>query len=157
ITKGAKGFSAKVDGNTITISYKSDIDVNELYRAREKFKSVFIVGVKGIKQVLPVRRGDEFLIITLGSNLKEVFKLPFVDVYRTRTNEISDVQKVLGIEAARQAIMDEVYDVVAAQGLKIDMRHIMLVADTMCSSGTIKGITRYGVVSDKSSVLARMS
>src|SRR5690606_11412565 len=90
-------------------------------------------------------------------NLKEVFKLPFVDVYRTRTNEISDVQKVLGIEAARQAIMDEVYDVVAAQGLKIDMRHIMLVADTMCSSGTIKGITRYGVVSDKSSVLARMS
>ena len=33
----------------------------------------------------------------------------------------------------------------------------MLVADTMCVSGSLKGVTRYGVVSEKSSVLARAS
>ncbi|MBT7497331.1 DNA-directed RNA polymerase subunit A'', partial [Candidatus Woesearchaeota archaeon] len=38
-----------------------------------------------------------------------------------------------------------------------DVRHIMLVADTMCVNGNIKGITRYGVVSEKSSALARAS
>ena len=41
--------------------------------------------------------------------------------------------------------------------MNVDIRHIMLVADTMCVSGTLKGITRYGVVSEKSSVLARAS
>jgi DNA-directed RNA polymerase subunit A" len=37
------------------------------------------------------------------------------------------------------------------------MRHIMLVADIMTASGVVKGITRYGVVSEKASVLARAS
>jgi len=64
---------------------------------------------------------------------------------------------VLGIEAAREAIINEVKKVIDSQGLKVDTRHIMLVADTMCVSGQVKGITRYGVVSEKSSVLARAS
>jgi DNA-directed RNA polymerase subunit A" len=64
---------------------------------------------------------------------------------------------VFGIEAARQAIIDEVFKVIEAQGLTVDIRHIMLVADTMCVSGGVKGITRYGVVSEKASVLARAS
>ncbi|GAF92313.1 unnamed protein product, partial [marine sediment metagenome] len=62
-----------------------------------------------------------------------------------------------GIEAARQAIINEVLKVIEAQGLNVDVRHIMLVADTMCANGEINGITRYGVVSEKASVLARAS
>ncbi|MFT4310132.1 MAG: DNA-directed RNA polymerase subunit A'' [Candidatus Woesearchaeota archaeon] len=157
LTKGSKGITVSVEDKTLHIANKTEIDVNALYKQREKLRSTFIAGVKGIKYVLPVRRGEEFVIITSGSNLKDVFKLPFVDTYRTRSNEISDIIKMLGVEAARQTIIDEVAGVVEAQGLKIDMRHIMLVADTMCSTGVVKGITRYGVVSDKSSVLARMS
>jgi len=106
---------------------------------------------------LPVKRGDEFLIITAGSNLKEVLKLDFVDSGRITTNNIFEIATVLGIEAARQAIINEVYGVIENQGLNVDIRHIMLVADTMCNLGAIKGITRYGVVSEKSSVLARAS
>ena len=49
------------------------------------------------------------------------------------------------------------FKVIEAQGLNVDIRHVMLVADTMCISGEIKGITRYGVVSEKASVLARAS
>jgi DNA-directed RNA polymerase subunit A" len=64
---------------------------------------------------------------------------------------------VLGVEAARQSILAEVFKVIEAQGLNVDVRHIMLVADTMTITGTVKGITRYGVVSEKSSVLARAS
>ena len=63
----------------------------------------------------------------------------------------------LGIEAARQAIINEVYKVIENQGLNVDIRHIMLVADTMTFTGKVRGITRYGVVSEKSSVLARAS
>ena len=53
--------------------------------------------------------------------------------------------------------MEEVYKVIDAQGLNINVRHIMLVVDIMCSSGLVRGITRYGVVSEKASVLARAS
>ena len=114
-------------------------------------------GVKGVSQVLPVKRGKEYVVLTAGSNLKTVMKMREVDSNRTTSNDIYEIYSTLGIEAARQAIIDEVYKVVEAQGLNIDRRHIMLVADTMCLNGAVKGITRYGVVKEKTSVLARAS
>ena len=95
--------------------------------------------------------------MTAGSNLSEVLQLDGVDAYRTTTNNIFELWEVLGIEAARQAIIDEVYKVIENQGFNIDIRHIMLVADTMSVSGNVRGITRYGVVSEKASALARAS
>ena len=107
--------------------------------------------------MLPVKREEEFVIITAGSNLADVLQLEEVDAYRTTTNNIFEIEQVLGIEAARQSIINEILKVIESQGLDVNVRHIMLVADTMCVSGSLKGITRYGVVSEKSSVLARAS
>jgi DNA-directed RNA polymerase subunit A" len=134
-----------------------DNGFNEIYRIKEKLKDAYIKGVKGISQVLPVKKGDEFVIITAGSNLKKVLPLDVVEPERTTTNDIFEIEGVLGIEAARQAIIDEVFKVIENQGLNVDIRHLMLVADVMCASGVVKGITRYGVVGEKSSVLARAS
>ncbi len=151
--------SIKVKDDVIELKLKAKEDrtLNSLYKLKEKVKDVYVAGIKGIKQVLPVRRKEEFIIITAGTNLAKVLELDFVDPSRTVSNDIHEIGKVLGIEAARQAIIDEVFKVVEAQGLNVDIRHVMLVADTMCTSGSIKGITRYGVVSEKSSVLARAS
>jgi len=104
-----------------------------------------------------VKRHEEFIIICAGTNLKKILEMDFVDPTRTTSNDIFEIAGALGIEAARQAIINEVYKVIETQGLDVDIRHIMLVADTMCSSGEVKGITRYGVVSQKASVLARAS
>jgi len=155
----SKEASAKEDGEGLTVKLKGrdEKGLNDLYKVKEKLRDVYVCGVKGITQVLPVKRRDEFIIITAGSNLKKILELDFVDASRTASNDIHEIQKVLGVEAARQAIIDEVFKVIEAQALNVDIRHIMLVADTMCSSGEIKGITRYGVVSEKSSVLARAS
>ncbi len=152
----AAGFKLK-DETIIAKPKKKNESLNVIYNLKEKIKEVEILGIKGINQVLPVKREDEFLIITAGSNLKKVLELPFVDPVRTFTNDINEVADVLGIEAAREAIINEVSKVIEAQGLNVDIRHIMLVSDTMCSNGRIKGITRYGVVSEKTSVLARAS
>ncbi|MBI4145770.1 DNA-directed RNA polymerase subunit A'' [Candidatus Woesearchaeota archaeon] len=152
--------SVKLEGDSLTLKLKEKEDnrgLNALYRLKEKCKDVFVKGIKGVRQVLPVKRKDEYLIITFGSNLKKVFELDFVDTERTTTNDIYEISEVLGVEAARQAIIDEVFRVIETQGLDVDIRHIMLVADTMTASGEIKGITRYGVVSEKASVLARAS
>lgn len=161
VSKGlSKDASAKEnkEGNLVLkLKGKDDKGLNDLYKLKEKARDVYVCGIKGIKQVLPVKRKDEFIIITAGSSLKKVLALDFVDPTRTLSNDLYEIAGTFGIEAARQAIIDEVFKVIEAQGLNVDIRHIMLVADTMCISGWIKGITRYGVVSEKASVLARAS
>ncbi|MBW2997248.1 DNA-directed RNA polymerase subunit A'' [Candidatus Woesearchaeota archaeon] len=157
VEKPLKDFNVKVKDNVITIKSTKDEGLNELYKLKEKIKGVHISGIKDVYQVLPVRRGDEFIIITAGSNLKEAFANDYVDSNNTTTNNVFEVSQVLGIEAARQAIINEVFKVIENQGLNIDKRHMMLVADMMCNAGSIKGVTRYGVVSQKASVLAKAS
>lgn len=158
IKRSFKSFSVDVDKNQLVItSSKQKVDIKELYRLKEKIRSTYIKGVKNIKQVLPVKKDEEFIIVTSGTSLHRVLTLPFVDADRTVSNDIHEVAEVLGIEAARETILREVLNVIETQGLNVDVRHIMLVADTMCVSGMIKGITRYGVVQEKSSALARAS
>ena len=154
-----KSASVKMgdDGVEVKLKGKDEKSLNELYKLKEDLKEVYVTGMKGITQVLPVKRHEEFIIITAGTNLKKVLELDFVDTTRTVSNDVYEIASVLGVEAARQAIIDEVFKVIEAQGLNVDIRHIMLVADTMCVSGGVKGITRYGVVSEKASVLARAS
>ncbi|MEK6868311.1 MAG: DNA-directed RNA polymerase subunit A'', partial [Nanoarchaeota archaeon] len=153
-----KGASAKLKDGALLIKPKGkDVTVNELYKLKEKFKTLYVAGVKGIKQVLPVKRGDEFIIITAGTNMKSVIELEFVDGTRTISNDIFEIYAVLGVEAAREAVVREVFKIITEQGLNVDVRHLMLVADTMCVTGKLKGITRYGIVSQKSSVLAKAS
>jgi DNA-directed RNA polymerase subunit A" len=159
IEKSIRGATVKEENGNIVLKLKSkdEKSLNELYKLKESAKDIYIQGIKGISQVLPVKRKDEFIIITAGTNLKKILELDFVDATRTTSNDVFEIASTLGIEAARQSIIDEVLKVIDAQGFNVDARHIMLVADTMCASGEIKGITRYGVVSEKASVLARAS
>ncbi|MGM5485167.1 MAG: DNA-directed RNA polymerase subunit A'' [Nanobdellota archaeon] len=158
VEKSVKNSSVKTEENMIQIKIKGkEVGLNDLLRLKETVRSIYIKGIKGITQVLPVKREEEFVLVTAGSNMKEIFKQDFVDKTRTKTNDIHETAKLLGIEAARQTIVNEVTGVLNAQGLEIDARHIMLIADAICRIGRIKGITRYGIVKQKSSVLARAS
>lgn len=153
-----KKLNVKTDGETIMVTYEGKPEeIKEIYLIKEKIKNIRLKGVKGIRQVLPVKRGEEYVILTAGTNLKDVLEQEEVDAKRTTTNDIYEIREVLGIEAARQAVLNEVDKVIEAQGLNINVRHIMLVADMMCGNGEVKGITRYGVIGEKASVLARAS
>lgn len=158
LNKQLKGYSSKDNKDSVIVKARGkDDSLNEIYKLKEKLKEIHIKGVKNITQVLPVKRGDEYIIVTSGTNLAEILQMEEVDSFRTTTSDIFEIQAVLGVEAARQAIINEVLKVIENQGLNVDVRHIMLVADTMCASGEVMGITRYGVVAQKSSVLARAS
>ncbi|MFA6072729.1 MAG: DNA-directed RNA polymerase subunit A'' [Candidatus Woesearchaeota archaeon] len=159
LKKTVKAYTFKLDkDNTIVVTQGAkDKDIIHLYKLKEKLKTIHIHGIKGIKQVLPVKKGGEFLIVTAGSNLKEIVVLDAVDSTRTFTNNIYEVEKIFGIEAARQLIINELMKVIEEQGLNVNIRHIMLVADAMCMSGKVLGINRYGIVKEKPSVLARAS
>jgi DNA-directed RNA polymerase subunit A" len=153
----AYNFKQEKDNTIIVTQATKDKDIIHLYKLKEKIKTVHVSGLKGIKQVLPVKKGGEFLIMTAGSNLKDVIEMDFVDTTRTVTNNVYEIEKIFGIEASRQLIINELMKVIEEQGLNVNIRHIMLVADAMCMSGRVLGINRYGIVKEKPSVLARAS
>jgi DNA-directed RNA polymerase subunit A" len=129
--------------------------IKELRKLANKAKEVYLRGIKGIERVVMRREGGEYVIYTEGSNLKDVLKIPGVDITRTKTNDIMEIESVLGIEAARNAIINETLDTLEEQGLRVDVRHLMLIADMMTVDGTVKAIGRHGVSGEKASVLAR--
>jgi len=149
-----KDFNVK--GNDMKISIVlSELDFKAIYKLKEKLKETIISGVKGILQVVVANREKDYVILASGSNLKEAMEIKGIDKNRVFSNDIHNVAEVLGIEAARQTIMDEIKKVIETQGLDINERHFKLIADAMTSSGVVKGVTRMGIISDKASILAR--
>lgn len=158
VSDSLKTVDVRLGVDKIILSPKTaENQILELYKLKEKAKSVIISGVSGVKQVLPVKSENEFMILTAGCNLKEVLKIPDVDETRTIGNDIHEIKKILGIEAARQAIINEAVHVLNEQGLDVDIRHTMFIADVITNTGEIKGITRSGITGEKGSVLARAS
>ena len=127
----------------------------ELLQLVEKIKRLSLKGVEGIKRVVIRKEGDEYILYTEGSSIKKVMQFEGVDPTRIKTNNISEIGEVLGIEAARNAIINEATDTLREQGLSVDVRHIRLVADIMTVDGELKQIGRHGVSGEKASVLAR--
>ena len=163
---------AVINGDEIIISSskndksESKFEIRELRLLADKVRDLQISGIKGIGKVI-IRRDDvpmdlaefegqkEWIIHTEGSNLKEILSREGIDPVRTTTNNIHEIGEVLGIEAARQSIINEAQNTLSEQGLSVDVRHIMLVADIMTSEGIVKSIGRHGISGEKSSVLAR--
>ncbi len=148
------GFSVKEKGDAIVLN-ATEFSFRDIYKLKEKLKNTIVSGIKGIKQILIVKKDRDFIIMTLGNNLKEVMKLKEVNPNKTFSNDFYEVADVLGIEAARQLIIEEIKEVIKTQGLDIDMRHLKLVADAMTNAGVVKGVTRMGIIAQKSSILAR--
>ena len=148
------GFKAKEKSDAIEIN-ASDFNFKDIYQLKEKMKKTIISGVKGVEQILIVKRGSDFVILTLGTNLKEMIKMKEVNNDKIISNDLHEVTDIFGIEAARNLIIHEVSETLKGQGLDIDMRHLKLISDAMTNSAVVKGVTRMGIIAQKSSILAR--
>jgi len=152
LERSFKSAEIEVDGNTLIIRMKKAKGVSTLRRLADKVKKHRLKGLSGVGKTIIRKEGDEYVIYTEGSNFKQVLK---VHPTRTRTNNIHEIAEVLGIEAARNAIIEEITRTMQEQGLEVDVRHVMLVADMMTLDGVVRPIGRHGVVGTKASVLAR--
>jgi DNA-directed RNA polymerase subunit A' len=121
----------------------------------DKVASHLVKGIPGVRRVLVTEEKGEWVIRTDGSNLPRVLEIKGIDPTRTVTNHIHEIAKTLGIEAARNVIIHEAMGVLEEQGLDVDIRHVMLVADIMTVTGEVRQIGRHGISGEKSSVLAR--
>ena len=148
--------SVVVEGDDIKIKL-AEASYKKLNKLMNDIRALTLRGIKGIERAIvrKTKDTDEWVIYTQGSNLKDVLSLNEVDGKRTTTNNIIEIADVLGIEAARNSIIKEARDTLEQQGLNVDIRHLMLVADIMTFNGTVEAIGRHGVAGEKESVLAR--
>ena len=147
------GIAKKEDLETLATDPPTYTDLLQL---EDKIKKLQLKGIRGvIRANVQAGENDEYYISTIGSNLAKVSEFAGVDRSRTYTNNINEIQSYLGIEAARQAIINEMLDTMEGAGLDVDVRHLITVSDVMTSSGEVRAIGRHGVSGTKHSILAR--
>jgi len=142
-------------GETKFVLKSGELSYKKLQLLLETTKNLKIKGLEGIARAILKKEDEGYVVYTEGSNLAKVLQIDAVDRNRTTTNNILEINDVLGIEAARTAIIREAHRTLSEQGLNVDIRHIMLVSDMMTSDGDVKAIGRHGISGRKSSVLAR--
>ena len=138
---------------------------DEIYMLRNfqeaLLNNIVLRGVEGIRNVLPRKlqnnvlkdegkyvQKDVWILDTTGTNLMEVMALDFIDGYRTFSNDIKEIFDVLGIEAARQIIYNEFYDVMEFSDVYINYHHLSLLCDRMTSTKDMVSIFRSGILND---------
>ena len=151
-----KKGTIKREGNSIIIDPGIE-DLQSLQKLREKILKKVVKGIRGVKRGLltPSDDGKEWIIKTEGTNMQGVILIDGVDITRTVSNHIHEIEKLYGVEAARQMIILESQKVLEQQGLDVDLRHLLILSDLMCYSGAIQSIGRHGISGSKSSVFAR--
>lgn len=153
--KAVAGSHMEHKDNVITVK-PSASSLRNIRRLTNKLRQIHIKGVQRINRTLVVKGKDgKFFIRTSGSNLAELMKNTQIDTERLYTNDVQEIARVLGIEAARNSLMKEIKQVLDMQNLNVDIRHCMLLADAMTMDGGIKSIGRHGLSGEKAGVLAR--
>ncbi|MEM5805736.1 MAG: DNA-directed RNA polymerase subunit A'', partial [Candidatus Aenigmatarchaeota archaeon] len=143
-----KNVSVRAKEDKIIIVVKTE-DVRELQKLKEKVLDLQIDGVRGIRNAIVRKEGEDWIINTIGTNLRDTLNIKEVDERRTYTNDIHETLAVFGIEAARNIIIREALKTMQEQALDVDIRYVMLAADIMTFGGDVSSIGRYGVAGAK--------
>jgi DNA-directed RNA polymerase II subunit RPB1 len=123
--------------------------------------NIVLRGIHGIENVMPrklqnyvVKSEDQYvqkdvwILDTTGTNLLDILALDYIDVSRTYSNDIKEVFEVLGIEAARQILYNELVEVMEFSDVYINYHHTSLLCDRMCSTQNMVSIFRSGILND---------
>ncbi|CAK4403904.1 unnamed protein product [Aphanomyces euteiches] len=99
----------------------------------------------------------EWVLDTDGTNLLDVICFDSVDATRTISNDIVEIIEVLGIEAVRRALLNEIRSVISFDGAYVNYRHLACLADVMTFRGHLMAVTRHGINRVDSGPLVRCS
>eukprot|EP00744_Colponema_vietnamica_P003968 GILI01006003.1.p1 GENE.GILI01006003.1~~GILI01006003.1.p1 ORF type:complete len:1223 (+),score=408.56 GILI01006003.1:351-3671(+) len=132
-----------------------------LYYALQSYKGqlpkVIIKGLPTVERAV-INKDDKsaptkYNLLVEGYGLQHVMGIPGVDGTKTTSNHVMEVVQVLGIEAGRSTIMNEIKYTMESHGMSIDDRHMYLLSDTMTYKGEVLGITRFGIAKMRDSTL----
>ena len=133
-------------------------------------QNVVLRGTKGINKVVlrkiidnmveqngVYKKQEIWVLDTIGTNLLDVLGLDFIDNKRTVSNDIVEIYNVLGIEAARQAIYNELVEVVEFDGTYINFHNYSVLVDRMTYTEKLISIFRHGINNDNIGPIAKAS
>jgi DNA-directed RNA polymerase II subunit RPB1 len=125
-------------------------------------KNIDKVILRKVKDNLKEKAGsyvkeDIWVLDTIGTNLLDVLGLDYIDPNRTTSNDIIEIYEVLGMEAARQAIYNELADVIEFDGTYLNFHHMALLCDRMTFSHKMISIFRHGINNDDIGPIAKAS
>lgn len=170
-------FRIRLNNNLITKNKKKastfTLDqTDELYLLNafqdDLLNKIVLRGIPGITKVMPRKlQGytvyedgkyvvkDKWVLDTTGSNLMHVLSLDYIDVSRTYSNDIREIQNVLGIEATRQMIYNELLEVIEFSGAYVNSHHLHLLADRMTITKNLVPVFRSGILNDDVGPIAK--
>nr|GMD70111.1 endoribonuclease Dicer homolog 2-like [Ipomoea batatas] len=129
----------------------------ELQHLKNKLPTIVVKGISTVERAVINNENGKYNLLVEGTGLQAVMGTAGVDGFNTTSNHIMEVNQVLGIEAARRSIVNEIQYTMSSHKMRIDLRHMMLLADLMTFKGEVLGITRFGVQKMKDSVLTLAS
>ena len=160
IIEDSLGVSTQRSGTNIQFG-PDEPSYRDLLQLVEQLREIVFKGIEDVTRVVirkeEVESGEEeYVLYTEGSAFADALEIEGVDASRTTCNNIHEIYRTLGVEAARETIIDETMETLEEQGLgDVNIRHLMLVADIMTNRGTVESIGRHGISGSKESVLAR--
>ena len=168
-------FRIRFHETTLAHSKKAPLDqTDEIYKLKNIqeniLNNIVLRGVKNIPKIIlrkvpnvlkksngNYNTNDIWVLDTVGTNLKDVLALDCIDAYKTFSNDIQEVYRTLGIEAARQCIYNEIEEAFEANGNYINYHHLAILCDRICATKKMVSIFRHGINNDDIGPIAKAS
>ena len=167
-------FRVRLSQSNTSSKTKSLDQSDEIYKLKNfqnnLLDNIILRGVKKIPKVLLRKIVDEvieedgnytqkdgWVLDTVGTNLKDILTLPNINSNKTFSNDIQEVYRTLGIEAARQAIFNELSEAMDHAGVYINYHHLSMLCDRMTATQNMVSIFRHGINNDDIGPIAKAS
>ena len=167
-------FRIRMMNTTKKNTQKSLDQSNEIYMLKnfqdQLLNHLVLRGIQHISRVLPRKitdnlveeegsyiKKESWVVDTVGTNLLGLLAIDYIDVNRTVSNDIQEIYRVLGIEAARQAIYNEISEVIEFDSTYINYHHLSILCDRMTCNDKMVSIFRHGLNNDNTGPIAKAS
>ncbi len=161
--------NSKKKNNSLSLDQSDQIYILKNFQDN-MLNNIVLRGVKGLSKVLlrkitdslvkvdsTYTKKETWVLDTTGTNLLTALSLDYIDVTRTISNDIQEIYSVLGIEAARVAIYNELSEVLEFDNTYINYHHLIMLADRMTASANMVSIFRHGINNDDIGPIAKAS
>jgi DNA-directed RNA polymerase II subunit RPB1 len=166
-------FRVRLNKNILKSKKKSLDQQDEIYKLKNLQKNllnnIILRGIKGIPKVLlrksvnefvlqdgNYKKQDSWVLDTVGTNFKDILAIDSINQNATTSNDIQEVYRVLGIEAARQCVFNELSEAFAGTTY-INYHHLSILCDRMCATQKMVSVFRHGINNDNIGPIAKAS
>jgi DNA-directed RNA polymerase II subunit RPB1 len=140
-------------------NFQDQLLQNIVLRGIKKINKVILRKIKDnmVEKAGSYKKQEIWVLDTIGTNLLDVLGLDYIDSTRTMSNDIIEIFDVLGIEAARRTIYNELADVIEFDGTYLNYHHMALLCDRMTANYKLVSIFRHGINNDNIGPIAKAS